>query len=224
MKKLSLAVALAFAAVGAQALTVSGGSFSNPQTTTEISQSGTLNLFDSSLGTLTDVELTISGALTTNITLSNSAAQVQTVKADGTVNLFFTSTLPQLTAAFASPALVLAASTGFQNIAPGASMAFGPLVDSQMSTLNAALDAFIASFSAIGGGTFDIGCNSLSGLALTGGGGNVAAVQTTTAGCGASIMYTFSSTPPPEVSEPASLALVGLALAAAGIAARRKSA
>lgn len=225
MKKLSLAVAMAFVAVGAQALTISGGSFSNPQTTTEISQTGTLNLFDSSLGMLTDVELTIEGAFTTSITLSNSSAtDAQTVKADGTVNLFFTSTIGALSAAFASPAMILAATTGFTDIPTGTSQSFGPLSDSQTSTLNAALDAFIASFASAGGGTFDIGCTSLSGLAVTGGGGNISADQTTTAGCGASIIYTFSATPPPGIPEPASLALVGIALAAAGLASRRKSA
>jgi len=64
----------------------------------------TLNLFDSSLGMLTDVELMIIGAMTTNITLSNRAAQSQTVKADSSVNLFFTSTLAPLNGAFAAPA------------------------------------------------------------------------------------------------------------------------
>jgi len=215
---------MAFVAVGAQALTLSGGSFSNPQTTTEIAQTGMLNLFDSSLGMLTDVELMIEGAFTTSITLSNnSAVDAQTVKADGSVNLFFTSTIGALNAAFASPALILFATTGFTDIPTGTSQSFGPLSDSKSATLNAALDAFIASFASAGGGTFNIGCNSISGLALTGGGGNISADQTTTAGCGASITYTYSATPPPGIPEPASLALVGMALAAAGVASRRKS-
>ena len=66
MKKLSLAIALAFAAVGAQAATVSFN-FANGLQTTEINQTGALGLFDSNLGTLTDVSLTVDGALETTI-------------------------------------------------------------------------------------------------------------------------------------------------------------
>jgi hypothetical protein len=223
MKKLSLAIALAFAAVGAQAATVSFN-FTNGLQTTEINQTGTLGLFDSSLGMLTGASLSIDGALVTTISLTNRAAQAQQVKATGNVDLDFTSTLGALnailSAAPVSP-LTLSATTGTQTIASGATVAFGPLNDAKTrGPLD--LSSILASLSVAGGGNFGLGCTSLSGLALVGGGGNVGAVQATQASCGARITYTYTagSTPVPE---PTSLALVGLALAAAGVAARRKA-
>lgn len=56
MKKSIIALAALFAAAGAQANTISYN-FSNPVSTTEITQTGTLGLFDSTLGTLTGASL-----------------------------------------------------------------------------------------------------------------------------------------------------------------------
>ncbi len=50
--KILLAGVLAIASTGAQAAFISGGSFTNPEEITEINQTGTLDLFDSALGTL----------------------------------------------------------------------------------------------------------------------------------------------------------------------------
>ncbi|MBL8457848.1 MAG: PEP-CTERM sorting domain-containing protein, partial [Zoogloea sp.] len=46
--------------------------------------------------------------------------------------------------------------------------------------------------------------------------------QTTTAGCGASIVYDFTPTPPTRVPEPASMALVGLGMMGLAAIRRRK--
>lgn len=77
MKKTIIAAAL-LAAVGvAQAATVSY-EYGLPlvEHTTEISETGMLGMFDSTLGTLTGATLNIFGAGTTNISLTNNAAPV----------------------------------------------------------------------------------------------------------------------------------------------------
>jgi PEP-CTERM motif len=225
MKRLSILAASLVVAASAQALTTPVSSFSNAQQTTEINQTGTLNLFDSNLGTLTGVSLTYNGAMTSTIGLANRAAGTETVEAVGTTSLRFTSTLAGLnTVISAVPArLGLTVTTGEQDIAAGATRSFGPLNDTKSATLDAALAGFLAQFQAAGGGSFGLGCRSVSGLNLIGGGGNVGSTQATTAGCGASIVYTYTAASTP-VPEPTSLALVGLALAAAGFTASRRKA
>jgi hypothetical protein len=225
MKKLALAAVLALAGLSSQAATVTFNlSPAQVFQTTEINQNGTLGLFNTNLGTLTNVELTYAGDMRTVITLSNNAAQEQTVEAVGSVALRFNSSLAPLNAIWAAPAprLLLEAPTGEQLVASGGTFVSGVLTDTETRTLDAALDAFIASFGAAGGGTFGLGCSSLSGITVVGGGGNVGTSQATQAKCDASVTYTY--TPGViEVPEPGSLALVGLALAAASFVARRKA-
>lgn len=59
MKKILAAAVLAALSVGSANAALS---FSNAEQTTEISQTGFLDLFDSNLGTLTGVTLTLSGS------------------------------------------------------------------------------------------------------------------------------------------------------------------
>lgn len=222
MKKITLLAALAIAGVGsAQAITVSGGSFSNAEQTTEISQSGNLNLFDSSLGILNSVTFDFSGSMTTDFNLTNNAANTQTVKATGTVDLFAGSSNAAIDSFINSIVLGLSATTGFVSIAPSASNNYGPYTDSGL--LSVTFLSGLSAFEAIGGGLFDVTGVSLSGLALSGGGGNVAAVQTTTAGIGAAITYDYTVRPPVNVPEPAILGLMGLGFAAMGAFRRRQS-
>lgn len=213
MKKILAAAVLAALSVGTANAALS---FSNAEQTTEISQTGFLDLFDTNLGTLNSVTLTLNGAMTTTIDLSNSAAQSQTARGIGSVDLTFASSLAGLD--LSAVLLQLTASTGNQTLASGSSASFGPLTDSD----TVALTPTAALFGAAGGGTFSISCESLSGLAVLGGGGNVGATQTTTAGCGASIVYDFTPTPPTRVPEPASMALVGLGMMGLAAIRRRK--
>ncbi len=224
MKRLSLALAALLAVGGAQAATVSfqyGLPLPLALSTTEINQTGTLGLFNSSLGTLTAISLTVYGAASFQFTGTNTAAQSQTASITGNTSLVWSSSIAALTP-FLSDAINLTFSSGAQTYAVGQTRTFGPELVNGQSTDN--LFAIRNALSAAGGGTFTLNCVSLSGLAVQGGGGNIATTQATRAGCGAQITYTYDvpTPPPPQVPEPASLALVGLALAGAAAASRRR--
>lgn len=225
MKKLSLAIALGLVALGAQAATVSF-QFGSPivQTPTEINQSGALGLFDTNLGTLTDVELKLNSEMsgTITLTLNGQATGAANIKGTSTSDVAWNTTLAPLSAALGVNTHSLSFNTGFQLLNPGATFVSGLLSDNEQTTLNAALDGFIASFGQAGGGNFNLGCTSISSFAIAGGGGFSGGSETRFAGCGAMVTYTYTPKTPPVVPEPGSLALVGLALAAAGFAARRK--
>lgn len=173
-----------------------------------------VNLFDSSLGTLTGVSVSFNAAINSSGTISNNGAgpesfTVQTLvqSYEGTgVNL--PTPLGDITVM--APFTTIN-SQDYTDVASGASDSFGP-GGTSTGDMNL-FTGYDASF--IGGGDFGFDLSTLILTTFAGGGGNIAAdVKTLTDGT-LTVEYTYDevvATTPTSVSEPASLLLMGLGL------------
>lgn len=214
MKPLLVAVALAILSVSTVNAETVSFSYNNPLEITELNQTGALGFFNSNLGVLTGVQFNAFGEGSTTITLLNSAAQTQTVSAESTVLLNFFSSDLTLGGIFApnNPFLTLSFGAGVSySIASGELFSTGLLNDTDSRLLDSSQYNGLLSLQTVGDGTFDVTCRSISQLSVSGGGGNILAGQSTMAGCGAEIIYSYDATPSVNViPEPGSLALLGL--------------
>ncbi len=211
-KKITLALVALAAAMSSQAATVSF-EYGNPLVlaTTDFNQNGSLGLFNSNLGTLTGATLDLFGGASFSYSRTNSSAQTQNAIITSSTLLIWTSSVAALSSFLSGDNINLSSSSGGQSYAVGQTLNFGPVLANASAQDD--LSSILAALQTAGGGNFNLNCQSLSGLTVPGGGGNFFATHDTQASCGAKITYAYSVTPPNNVPEPGSLALVGLAIA-----------
>lgn len=222
--KVLAAICAALAFAGANAATVSY-SFTNPLSPTDINQTGSLALFDTSLGTLTEATLTVTVNLEGTVSLTNSSASALLARVVSTAEVGLGSSLPAVHQVFNhSSDITLSNNTGFISV-PANSIYTTP-VFSIHQTSSPDLSAALASLSAPGGGSFTLDCRSMSGAVLSGGGGSVTLGESSDANCGATLTYTYTPVPPPPASVPVGgagmLGLMGIAMLGLAARLRRK--
>lgn len=187
----------------------------------EIDRSYSLGLFDSTLGSLTGVSLELFGSATFSLVVFNPGAQSQQLSLVASQRQSWGSNLPGLAALLATEPVDLSFSSGLFAVGPGGSQSFGPVARSGSRTLDAAgLLALGNSLSAPGGGSFNLNCRSISDLTVTGGGG-IQVPFSSTAGCGARLVYTYEPATG-AVPLPGTAALAGLGLLALALNSRRQ--
>lgn len=155
--------------------------------------------FNPALGALTSITITISGSLAGSISLANSAAASETVTAS--TNSQFMLHNPLTGFSFTSPLFTTTLTTGSVTIASGSTVPFNNLL-SGVSTNGPLTDSVPATFTPyVGTSTFPVSFDTLTGVTVVGGGGNIAATDTTTASANVTVVYAF--TPTPQITCPA---------------------
>lgn len=216
MKHQILLAALLLAGA-AQAATVSS-SASSPVTTMELNYTGTLALFDSTMGTLTGAVLTLSGGVESTLAVTNWSSGAANISGISTISLGFASPVAAVDAYFDGFADLDTTLTLTRQLVPvGGTITAGITLADTPLAQTYDLGAVLASLAAPGGGGLDLSCRSDVFTLVRGGGANADVTQTTRGFCGMSLQYSYVplsvSAPVPE---PASLALMAVGLLAVG--------
>ena len=162
---------------------------------------------------LQSIAITITGGISGSITLTNNASVTETGSGT-TTSQFMVGSLSGFT--IISPLFAAMVSTGNQSLTAGQTKTFAGLTGTG-SAMNMDTSVFAPY---MGAGNFNIPILTSSMLDITGGGGNFAGSQTTTANATASVAYTFGSTTVPEVGTPVYL-VTGVGAILIGLLRRR---
>lgn len=188
--------------------------FSNP--TTDGTGPFTLAGFDSSLGTLTGVHIDYSFTDQMAGTVRNNAPNAQTFKITESSDLTFSFTGPAAGDYVAS----VSKAQNYANLGSGVTANFGPANTGYTLTDAGSFNPVnIADFVNT---PFSFTVSSLTGTAILGGGGNIAAAVSTQASGFASVTYTYDAAPA-ALPEPAAWAMMLVGFGGVGTMLRRSS-
>jgi hypothetical protein len=184
-----------------------------PFTLTDWTGSLTFPKFDSSLGILTQVDMSLSGGIQTVLTVTNTSPEVSS----GTARTEVQMTIQDAGGNLNTPQLDLLSPNYTYSLGSGQSVTSGTLTKSGNSNDSYTLAAVLAEFT--GPGTIVLPASTFTQTWLTNLGGSTYASQATSASLTGTVTYHYTTVATPE---PTSLLLLAVGLGALGLVSRRK--
>lgn len=175
---------------------------------TEIAGTAAVDQFDGSLGTLLSVDWEVTGGFESDVALTNTGTAAQNVDATASINFLFSNFVP---GTFSVANQAASDSTGVVSVPAGETLNFDL---EGMFSASGTVSTNLAGW--IGAGTVGFDYETLTGLGLSGGGGNITAGQSTGAGLEFSVTYNYREPSTGEIPLPAAGWMLLTALAGLG--------